>query len=1006
MRMRKKIVLSLAITLSISLVLLAAAILLAPRYLNSTSIKAKIETAISRELGGKVQYQRLEITIYPRLHVVFHGTQLSIPKTIKGGVKFISIYPQILPLVKGKLFISEIRIREPNLTIAIPETVSEVRPEELSLPEVKKDIMLVLGHLQSIGPRLFVDVDKGTLVFKRKGHVFLFLRDAAVQFNAPPGVMDLMLKANTESWGSFSLKGRFSFDEEKSEVKNLTVSMGRSSISDFSASLSWVDYPYLNIDSGNATFALDEVYQWLSSSNTLTTYLEDLNSVSGSLNISSVHAHIPLHQLSASHFTVTGEAEDAVVDSSLLPAPLSVTSRFAIRENKISVADLSAHIGESSLSHVSAILAEGGKPFIRALDGSAVVDLTEIFQWLGKYETLQDGLKDVKSLTGIIKVSSMNFEGPLFEPALWKRTIAGSIEHIKIDSALLPGPLTASQGTFSLKEDKIMLFDVQASILDSEVTCTGAVSGNRGGIHEVDLDFMGSSGGKSISWAFAKFALPKELMLNAPAAFTNSHLVWQEKAGTTFVGNVTVANGPALSIDFSQKGTELLLRRGTIMDRDTNAVVSVRKNDTATDLSFSGNLAQTTLNRIFEQRFFERGNIQGDMHMTMHRDRLVDATLKGTLRGDDVVISRGLAVPMTIDRFSVHADNKLITIDSAALTWGDSHFSLDGRVTSSDEGILFDMDLGADTIAVSAIQQVLSGSSKESPEKKPGSTRIPPLLGTVRVNSSSLLFGRYNFTPVKAVVTFNPHEVSMAFTEARICGISILGTLAFSGSEISFDFKSTAAKQPLEPTLSCLPGITGRETGTYDLMAEIRSQGQSGTLVKSLEGQVDFTSNEGKIYHYPVLAKIFSGLSVLEIFRGKLPELGGNGFPYHTMVIKGKLHQGKFEVDEAYIRGTSLDIIAQGEVDLAEQKLDLVVLVAPFSTINWVIRHIPLVNSIMSGTLITVPVKVTGDPSNPDVTFLAPSAVGTRLLTLLQNILELPVEIISPLLPKEQEQKK
>ncbi|HYA87030.1 MAG TPA: AsmA-like C-terminal domain-containing protein [Nitrospirota bacterium] len=1005
MSLRKKIVLFSVVIFCVLLALLSAAILVAPSYLNSTSIKAKIETAISQEFGGTIQYQRLNISIFPRPYIVFLGTHFSIPKTVKGVVKSISIYPQLSPLVKGKLFISRIRIQEPDLTITLPETVSEVRPEELSLPEVKKNIRLVLGDFQAIGPRLFIDMDKGTLVLRRKGHVVLVLRDAAAQFNAPPGVMDIMLKANTESWGAFSLKGRYSFDEEKTDVEDLFVSMGSSSISGLSASLAWTDAPSLDITSGNATFTLDEMYRWLSSSGTLTAYLEGMKSVSGSLDILSIRAHVPLYQLSASHITVAGEARHVVVDTSLLPAQLFVTSRFLLTEKRISLADLSAQIGKSSLSHVSAFLNWGKKPFIRALSGSAVMNLTEIFQWRRRYGALQDRLKVVKTLTGVLNLSSINFEGPLFEPALWSRAITGSIEQIRIDSRLLPGPFTASYGNFSLVADKIMLFNVQASMLDSNITCSGAVSGDGSGIHEIDFDFAGTSGSESVAWAFTKFALPRELMLNAPVTFTNSHLVWQEKEGTTFVGKFTVANGPALSIDFSQKGTELHLRRGTIDDRDTNAVVAVRQNKTTTDLSFSGKLAQPTLDRIFEQRFIGRGSIQGDMHTTIHRDRLMDSVLQGTMRGDDIVIARGLDVPLTIDKFSVHAGNKIITIDSAALTQGNSHYAIDGRVTYSDAAIVFDMNLGADTIAVSAIQQVLSGLSNESTEKIPAPTRLPPLLGTVRVNSSFLLFGRYNFTPVKAVVTLSPHKASMVFTEARTCGISIPGTLIFSGSEIIFDFKPIAAKQPLEPTLTCLPGITARETGTFDLRADIRSHGQSGTLVKSLEGQVDFTSNEGKLYHYPVLAKIFSVLSVLEIFRGKLPEVGGNGFPYHTMVIKGKLREGKFELEEAYIHGTSVDIIAQGQVDLAAQKMDLVVLVAPFSTINWIISHIPLVGSIMGGTLVSVPVKVSGDPSNPDVTYLAPSAVGTRLLNLLENILELPVKIVSPILPKEQEKK-
>jgi hypothetical protein len=1003
MRLRKKIVFSLAVMVCVLFALIAAAMLLTPRYLNSMSVKTKIENAISRQLGGAVQYQRLDILIYPRPHVVFQGMHLSIPKTVKGTVKLISIYPQILPLIKGELFVSRIRVQEPDLTIALPETVSEVRPEALSLPEVKNNIRLVLGYFQAIGPGLDVEADKGTLVLKRKGHVFLILRDAAIRFNAPPGGMDIMLKANTQSWGIFSLKGRYFFDEEKTAVKDFSVSMGSSSISGFSVSLAWTATPYLDISSGRAALALDEMYQWLSSSGTLTTYLEKMKSISGTVIISSVHAHVPLHQLSVSHVTVSGEAINVVVVAPLLPAPLSVTSRFVIRENKITMADLSARIGKSSLSHVSAFLAEREKPAIRVLKGAAVMNLAEIFQWLRRYEALQDTLKDVKSLTGIVNLSSINIEGPLFNPALWDSAISGNIEQITIDSRLLPGPLTVSQGNVSLVSNKIMFVDVGASILDSKITCSGTISRDRDEIQEIDLNFTGTTGNEGITWAFSRFALPMELMIHAPISFANSRLIWQKKAGTTFVGKVTVANGPELSIDFSRKGTELLLRRGMIKDKDTNAAVYLRKHETTTDVSFSGILAQITLNRIFERGSFNKGNIQGDIHATIHNDRLVDSTLQGKLSGDDIVIPWGPAVPLTIDKFSAHADNKIVTIDSAALTWGNSHYTINGNMTSSDVGLVFDMNLGVDNISVSAIQQAISGLSNEAADKDPKPSNMTPLLGTIRVNASSLMFGRYDFSPARSIVTLSPHEVSMAFTEANTCGISILGTLVFFNSEINFDFKPAAVKQPLESTLNCLAGRDVRITGTFDLKANIRSQGKSGTLIKSLEGNVDFTSSEGKIYHYPILAKIFSFLSVLEIFRGKLPELGGNGFSYHTIVVKGKLHQGKFELEKAYIGGTSIDIIAQGEVDMTAQKVDLVVLVAPFSTINWIIRHIPLVSSIMGGTLISVPVKVSGDPSNPDVTFLAPSAVGTRLLNLLENILELPVEIISPILPKEQE---
>ena len=80
----------------------------------------------------------------------------------------------------------------------------------------------------------------------------------------------------------------------------------------------------------------------------------------------------------------------------------------------------------------------------------------------------------------------------------------------------------------------------------------------------------------------------------------------------------------------------------------------------------------------------------------------------------------------------------------------------------------------------------------------------------------------------------------------------------------------------------------------------------------------------------------------------------------------------------------------QGEMDLAEGKVNLTVLVAPLRTVDRVINLIPLVRYILAGTLITVPVKVSGDLKDLKVTALPPSAVGSELLGIMT--LHLPNE--------------
>ena len=362
MGLQKKIALWSLGVLSLIAAFFLSVLVLAPLYLNTLSTKEKIETAISRQLGGSVRYQRLTIALWPLPHVIFHEARLSIPKTASGTLKIISIYPQLFPLMKGDLLFSRILVQEPDLSIALPETVQAVQPEALSLPEVKRNVLLVLKYLTAIGPGLVVEMDQGAIKFTRKSHLLLFLQDAAVRFNAPPGTMDITLRAHAEPWGAFSMSGKYSFNDDKAEVKDLALTAGRSALSGFSAGLSWKNAPRLNVISGRATFALAELYQWLSSSGTLTAYVNDVRSLSGEVTLASVQADVPLYHLADSKMTIAGKAGNVTLDWGPLPAPLSVTGQFIVEENRLMVSDFSAHLGASALSRISASLSDRKQP--------------------------------------------------------------------------------------------------------------------------------------------------------------------------------------------------------------------------------------------------------------------------------------------------------------------------------------------------------------------------------------------------------------------------------------------------------------------------------------------------------------------------------------------------------------------------------------------------------------------------------------------------------------------
>ena len=83
--------------LGVVLVLLLVAILVAPRLVNLEPVKEKLLAQASKAVGGKVECQRVELSFLPLPHVVIRNGSLSIPGTVSGNLKSLTVYPEIYP---------------------------------------------------------------------------------------------------------------------------------------------------------------------------------------------------------------------------------------------------------------------------------------------------------------------------------------------------------------------------------------------------------------------------------------------------------------------------------------------------------------------------------------------------------------------------------------------------------------------------------------------------------------------------------------------------------------------------------------------------------------------------------------------------------------------------------------------------------------------------------------------------------------------------------------------
>ena len=128
MTSRKKILLWSSGIVGLLTAVLIAVIVLAPMYLDSQGVKNKIQAAVSEKLGGKVSYERIDVSLFPLPHVIIRQLHLAYPRTFSGQLQSITIYPHVFPLFRGKLQFSKIQVQEPDFTIILPAVVSESTP--------------------------------------------------------------------------------------------------------------------------------------------------------------------------------------------------------------------------------------------------------------------------------------------------------------------------------------------------------------------------------------------------------------------------------------------------------------------------------------------------------------------------------------------------------------------------------------------------------------------------------------------------------------------------------------------------------------------------------------------------------------------------------------------------------------------------------------------------------------------------------------------------------------
>ncbi|MFC1828303.1 AsmA-like C-terminal domain-containing protein [Thermodesulfobacteriota bacterium] len=655
---------------------------------------------------------------------------------------------------------------------------------------------------------------------------------------------------------------------------------------------------------------------------------------------------------------------------------------------QIVIKNLAGSLGASTISGLYAGFDLRDSPQLDIKSGVSTLDLKEIYALLSSFEAMKDKLKDVDAPSGSIKLSSMEVKGPLFDPAQWQFKADGDVENLVVSTPLIDGPVDVSRGGFIATPESFSFTNVESRILDASFSGSGSMDGYLTGLEKADIEIQGEMGPEALQKVSDFIKLPPQLGIRSPLSVSGSHLIWDKNGRTDFAGDLKVKNGPAVSLDVNMDDGKLMVKDLHIRDKTSDAKMAVTTDNRTMGLDFKGNLNKSTLDALLQQNRFLSGEITGDFRVRILADQPERSWIWGKFHGTGLEYPWQPEGPFKVESVSLSSTDNRLFVESILFTLGENRLALGGTVNMGEAGPRFDLNLSADGIMWEDILELSKRDVKETKDKKRDNSWLRSIRGDLNIKTDYLTYDRFTWRPLQAALTFDGNGLDVDVTEAVICGVSTPGSLRIAPEQIQLDFKQIARKEQVEAVVPCMGRGDSIVSGRFDYDGEVRAKGEKEKLAQIIEGNFQLSAYDGRIYKDIFFERLFAFLNVANILRGNFSEFSQKGFAYQSIRVGGTLENGKILFDELVMEAPSMNIAGQGELDVTTNRLNLKLLVNPLQKINRAIGKIPVIRHLTGDEFISFPLSVTGDRTNPEVSTISASEIGSELTESMQNLVE------------------
>ena len=697
-----------------------------------------------------------------------------------------------------------------------------------------------------------------------------------------------------------------------------------------------------------------------------------------------------------------------------LPFPLTIAGgKIDYEGNRIAASGLKGRLGASSFSGLTGSLLLGEAPRLNVSSGQARLSVDELVPWLSSTVIARDVLKELRSARGTVEASSISAGGPLGTAGEWRYEASGRMTDLVLDMVPLPGPVTIRRGNFHLLPRIVSFSGFEAAMLDAIVRGSAEFRSSGGAVSQAaGSSLEGEVGEKATGWASSRLQVPPDLTIRAPFSATASSFSWEKGGAVSFKGDFHRPGGAELSVSLRETREALTIDSLVLRDTKSAASMALHLGPKEARLKYKGDLYRSTVEKFAAIPAHPFRHIKGDLSLSVDLENPDRSEATGSLEGEGIRIPWSPLDSLLIRRASLSGEGKKIRVVSSDLAWREIPFRLSGEGSFSREGLEADLDVETGDVPLERLLPQPPGSAKTAVDSG-GTTvadagyRLPklPVRGVFRLRSDSIRYGRWAVNALTARGELGPGALHVSVSEGDLCGFPLHLSATLDTKGLAVELQTSASGKDLKVPLLCLLDQQVDATGSFQFTTRISARGNDPeSMLRSLEGPVELTARDGRIYRWPLLSKILAVLNVTNVIRGTLPDFRKEGIPYKTARFHGEYKGKALHLTEGTLNGPTIGIAASGQVDLGTSQMDVKMLVAPFRTVDWIIRNIPLVRYVMKKTFLSVPFTVKGDYHDPSVMF-DPVGAGAGLLGVLGRTINLPVKIMEDVLHKPEPSK-